>query len=98
MADNGYRIQMNDGRIFSGSAQQIVATMEATALPDFSTLDAYMSWASDRAAMMHGAALDVQGDTLDARCASFVAEALRVGLAQPAPDPEPAPAPHPEKR
>jgi len=77
------RIRMQDGRIFEGTATQIVQSMRSIAMgaPNM-TLSEYIDWVSTRAGMVEGRPLAVNGVTDDERCTSLVAQMLESGLAE----------------
>ena len=77
------KISMQDGRVFQGTAVQIVRAMQDVAfgVADF-TLGAYIDWAISNVQRFEGPVLTVQGSTDEERAASLVSEMLRVGLAR----------------
>ena len=72
----------SEERIFQGTAKQIVQQMKDTAQrADHLSLDAYVDWCAQNGAAM-GHDVKIEGDGVDARCASLVAEMLRFGIAE----------------
>ncbi len=76
------KIEMRDGRVFQGTALQIVKAMQdiAFGVGDF-TVPKYVAWVVDNAQRFEGVALAVEGETDEALAASLVGEMLRAGLA-----------------
>jgi hypothetical protein len=71
----------NEGRIFEGTANQVVQQMQRTAIfAAHLSLAEYVEWCVQNAARM---SLDVKvtGEGTEARCASLIAEMIRVGIA-----------------
>lgn len=77
------RIRVQDGRVFEGTATQIVQSMKSIAMgaPSMS-LSEYIDWVAARAGTIEGTALDVRGTTDDERCEWLVTRMLEIGLAQ----------------
>jgi hypothetical protein len=79
------RIRMKDGRVFQGTALQIVRAMQDVAFGvDAFTVPEYIDWVAKNAGDFEGEALDVTGGTDEQKADSLVRELLRVGLAQKA--------------
>ena len=77
------RIAMGDGRVFQGTALQIVGAMRDVAFaPGDVSLAEYVAWPVRHARSHEEVDLDVTGETDDALAASLVAELLRAGLAR----------------
>ena len=75
------RILMRDGRVFEGTALQIVKAMQdiAFGVEDF-TVPKYVAWVVDNARRFEDVELVVKGETDDELAASLVGEMLRTGL------------------
>lgn len=77
------RIAMGDGRMFQGTALQIVGAMrDAAFAPGDFTVPEYVAWTVSHARSHEEVDLDVQGETDEALAASLVAELIRSGLAR----------------
>jgi len=74
-------IVMRDGRVFRGTAVQIVKAMQdiAFGVEQF-TLPEYIDWVVQNAAKFEEVELKVTGETDEELAASLVAEMLRTGL------------------
>ena len=69
-------------RIFQGTAAQVVAQMQGTAIfAAHLSLDAYIDWCVANG-KRGGVEVNVTGTTLDERCASLVEELIRTGFAE----------------
>jgi gamma-glutamylcyclotransferase (GGCT)/AIG2-like uncharacterized protein YtfP len=79
--DRSMKIVMRDGRVFQGTALQIVKAMQdiAFGVEDF-TVPKYIEWVVANARKFEEVELDVKGETDEERAASLVAEMLRTGL------------------
>jgi hypothetical protein len=72
----------NEDRIFQGTADQVVQQMQRTAIfAAHLTLGEYVDWCVQNAGQM-GLRVTVTGDAVDERCASLLAEMIRVGAAE----------------
>jgi hypothetical protein len=77
------QIVMQDGRLFQGTALQIVRAMQDIAFPaQGMTLHEYIDWVVGNTQRFEGEELLVRGDSDEDRAASLVAEMIRVGLAK----------------
>ncbi|AKQ68194.1 hypothetical protein A176_005106 [Myxococcus hansupus] len=75
-------IVMRDGRVFQGTAVQIVKGMQDIAFGvERLSLPEYIDWVVANAQRVESVALRVQGETGDEKAASLVQEMLRTGLA-----------------
>jgi len=75
-------IVMRDGRVFQGTAVQIVKGMQDVAFGvERLSLPEYIDWVVTNAQRFESVALRVQGDTDEAKATSLVEEMLREGLA-----------------
>jgi len=76
-------IVMRDGRVFQGTALQIVRAMQdiAFGVEDFTTAK-YVEWVVANARKFEEVELDVKGETDEELAASLVDEMLRAGLAR----------------
>ncbi|NUO50454.1 MAG: hypothetical protein HOV80_16490 [Polyangiaceae bacterium] len=72
---------MRDGRVFQGTARQIVRAMQdlAFAAQDF-TMPDYIDWVVANARKFEDVELDVKGESDDERAASLIEEMIRTGL------------------
>ena len=77
------RIRMAvDGRVFEGTAVQIVEAMRSVAFaPSDVSLDGYIDWAVEQAASMNDVVLVVQGESVQERAQSFVKALVGAGWA-----------------
>ena len=77
------RIRLRDEeRIFEGTANQVVQQMQRTAIfAAHLSLAEYVDWCVQNAGLM-GLDVKVTGEDVDERCASLVAEMIRVGVAE----------------
>jgi len=75
------KIVMRDGRVFQGTALQIVKAMQdiAFGVEDF-TVPKYIEWVVANARKFEEVELDVKGETDEELAAALVAEMLRTGL------------------
>ena len=74
---------MNDGRVFQGTALQIVRAMQDVAFGvDAFTVTEYVDWVVKNAGGIEGEELEITGATDEEKAESLVRELLRVGLAQ----------------
>lgn len=76
------RIVMRDGRVFQGTALQIVKAMQdiAFGVDDF-TVAKYVEWVVANAQRFEGVDLNVQGEQDEELANSLISEMLRTGLA-----------------
>ena len=74
-------IVMRDGRVFRGTAVQIVKAMQdiAFGVEQF-TLPEYIDWVVQNAAKFEEVELKIMGETDEEKAASLVAEMIRTGL------------------
>jgi hypothetical protein len=72
---------MRDGRVFRGTAVQIVKAMQdiAFGVEQF-TLPEYIDWVVQNAAKFEEVELKIAGETDEEKAASLVAEMIRTGL------------------
>jgi hypothetical protein len=77
------RIRMKDGRVFQGTALQMVRAMQDVAfgVNDF-TVPAYIDWVVKNARDFEAAELEITGSTDEERAESLFREMLRAGLAE----------------
>jgi hypothetical protein len=77
------KIEMRDGRVFQGTALQIVRAMQdiAFGVQDF-TVPKYVEWVVANARKSDAVELNVKGDTEEETAASLVAEMLRTALSR----------------
>jgi len=76
-------ITMRDGRVFSGTAIQIVKAMQDIAFGvEQMTVDQYIDWVVQNARRFEEVELAVVGETSEERAKSLVAEMLAKGLAR----------------
>jgi len=75
------KLVMRDGRVFQGTAVQIVRAMKdiAFGVEDF-TLPQYIEWVVANARKFEEVDLDVKGTSEEELAASLVAEMVRTGL------------------
>jgi hypothetical protein len=76
------KITTQDGRVFDGTALQIVQKMKSMAFNGTGTLGEYIDWVIDNTQRFNDIALNVTGETDEDRANSLIAEMLRVGLAK----------------
>ena len=78
------KITMRDGRVFQGTALQIVKAMQdiAFGVDDF-TVPQYIEWVVANARRFEEVELVIKGDTDEEKAAALVSEMLRAGLAAP---------------
>ncbi len=77
------KIRVQDGRVFEGTATQIVQSMKSIALgAPRMTLSEYIDWVATRAGAIEGMPLAVAGASDDERCEGLVARMLELGLAE----------------
>jgi hypothetical protein len=78
------RIVMRDGRVFQGTALQIVKAMQDIAFGvEKMTLDQYIDWVVDNARRFEGVELVVGGETAEDRAEALVEAMLATGLGAP---------------
>jgi hypothetical protein len=76
-------IVMRDGRVFQGTALQIVRAMQDIAFGvEHFTVPKYIEWVVTNAGKFEEVELDVKGETDEELAASLVSEMLRTGLTQ----------------
>jgi hypothetical protein len=76
------KIVMRDGRVFQGTAMQIVQAMQSIAFGvETFSLDQYIDWVIDNARRFEGVNLRAEGVSAEARAASLVEEMVTTGLA-----------------
>lgn len=77
------RIRVQDGRVFEGTATQIVQSMKSIALgAPRMTLGEYIDWVAARAGTIEGTPLEVVGAGDDERCEKLISKMLELGLAK----------------
>ena len=78
------RIRMlNDGRVFQGTAKQIVEAMKYIAFgQEHRSLGEYIDWLVDQVQRLESTELKVEGDTDEEKAASLVQAMLGSGLAE----------------
>ena len=76
------KITMRDGRVFQGTALQIVKAMQdiAFGVDDF-TVPQYIEWVVANARRFEEVELVIKGDNDEEKAAALVSEMLRAGLA-----------------
>ncbi|HQP37529.1 MAG TPA: hypothetical protein PLI95_20230 [Polyangiaceae bacterium] len=74
-------IVMRDGRVFRGTAVQIVKAIQdiAFGVEDF-TVPKYIDWVAQNAAKFEEVEVKITGETDEEQAASLVAEMIRTGL------------------
>ena len=76
------KIVMRDGRVFQGTALQIVKAMQDIAFGvEQMTLDQYIDWVVDNARRFEEVELKLAGETTEDRAKTLVEEMTRAGLA-----------------
>jgi hypothetical protein len=76
------KIVMRDGRVFQGTALQIVKSMQDIAFGvEQMTLDQYIDWVVDNARRFEEVELPVAGESTEARATALVEEMVAKGLA-----------------
>ena len=76
------KIVMRDGRVFQGTALQIVKAMQDIAFGvEQMTLDQYIDWVVQNAQRFEEVELKVAGETTEERAKALVDEMLAKGLA-----------------
>lgn len=76
------KIVMRDGRVFQGTALQIVKAMQDIAFGvEQMTLDQYIDWVVDNARRFEEVDLKPAGETTEARARTLVEEMVAKGLA-----------------
>ena len=71
-----------DGRDLQGTPVQIVEMMRSVAFGQYDRpLGEYVDWAAEQALRMVEVDMTIAGETDEEKCASFVSEMLRTGLA-----------------
>jgi hypothetical protein len=74
---------MSDGRVFQGTAKQIVEAMKYIAFgQEQRSLGEYIDWLVDQVQRLESTELKVEGDTDDEKAASLVQAMLGSGLAE----------------
>ena len=77
------QIVMRDGRVFQGTATQIVKAMQAIAFGvEQMTLDQYIDWVVDNARRFEAVELATGGETTEARAKALVEAMVANGLAR----------------
>lgn len=77
------KIRVQDGRVYQGTARQIVQQMQDIAMGAPSmTLTDYVDWVAARAGQFEGVPLEPKGATDDEKCASLLEQMLARGLAE----------------
>jgi hypothetical protein len=72
-----------EGRIFSGTAKQIVQQMQRTAIfAAHLSVDEYVNWCVENARRSFSLDVKVTGATTDERCASLLEQMLGTGFAE----------------
>jgi hypothetical protein len=76
------KIVMRDGRVFQGTALQIVKAMQDIAFGvEQMTLDQYIDWVVDNARRFEALELTVAGETTEERAKALVEQMVAKGLA-----------------
>ena len=76
------KIVMRDGRVFQGTALQIVKAMQDIAFGvEQMTLDQYIDWVVDNARRFEEVELEAAGETTEERAKALVEEMIAKGLA-----------------
>ena len=77
------RVKLRDeGRIFEGTATQVVQQMQRTAIfAAHLSVNEYVDWCVQNAGQM-GLGVTVTGATVDERCASLIDEMIATGFAE----------------
>jgi hypothetical protein len=76
------KIVMRDGRVFQGTALQIVRAMQDIAFGvEQMTLDQYIDWVVDNAGRFEEVELKAEGATTEERAKALVEEMVAKGLA-----------------
>jgi hypothetical protein len=74
---------MSDGRVFQGTAKQIVEAMKYIAFgQEQRSLGEYIDWLVDQVQRLESTELKVEGDTDEEKAASLVQAMLGSGLAE----------------
>ena len=74
---------MSDGRVFQGTAKQIVEAMKYIAFgQEQRSLGEYIDWLVDQVQRLESTEMKVEGDTDEAKAASLVQAMLGSGLAE----------------
>ena len=74
---------MSDGRVFQGTAKQIVEAMKYIAFgQEHRSLGEYIDWLVDQVQRLESTELKVEGDTDEEKAASLVQAMLGSGLAE----------------
>ncbi len=77
------KIVMRDGRVFQGTALQIVRAMQDIAFGvEQMTTDQYIDWVIDNARRFEDVELAVRGESTEERAKALVDEMLAKGLAR----------------
>jgi hypothetical protein len=80
--DEKMKIVIRDGRVFQGTALQIVRAMQDIAFGvEQMTLDQYIGWVVQNAQRFEEVELKVSGETTEERAQALVAEIVAKGLA-----------------
>ena len=78
------KIVMRDGRVFEGTALEIVKGMQDIAFGvEQLSLDEYIDWVVDNARRFEGVELALEGKTTEERATRLVEEMVAKGLASP---------------
>ena len=76
------KIVMRDGRVFQGTAIQIVRDMKSIAFGvDRQSLSEYIDWVAAQALRLEGVDVCIAGNTDEAKAGALLAELIRTGLA-----------------
>ncbi|MFI5298635.1 MAG: hypothetical protein ACHREM_11095 [Polyangiales bacterium] len=76
------KIVMRDGRVFQGTAMQVVKAMQDIAFGvDEMTLDQYIDWVVDNARRFEAVELAIVGTTTEERAQTLVDSMIETGLA-----------------
>ena len=79
------KIEMRDGRVFQGTAKQIVKAMQDIAFSERDLpFSEYIDWVVQNALRFDEAELKVEGASDEERATSLVSEMVRTGLCQKA--------------
>ena len=77
------KIRVQDGRVFEGTATQIVQSMKSIALgAPRMTLSEYVDWVAVRAGAIEGVELTIAGTSDDERCECLIERMLAQGIAE----------------
>ena len=76
-------VVMGDGRVFQGSATEVVRAMQRTARAvEAFSLSAYIAWVVANARRLEDVELEVSGDSDDELASALLDEMLRYGLSR----------------